>query len=267
MRLRNFLEPPRSRAEFEKEYSDTLGKQDEGLKELLLKLARAEEVHHLKLMSLLPKPHDASELVLDGEVAILSGYGQLIDREPNEGIRDAFFHMFQDHLMHAEYAAGIVNQKGCDPNTFTMGADLSGGRPLSQQFMKPEKGVWQGQYGGSYDKGSVDPMTLINVDMCGAAEVAAWDNYMCAMMQTDDQDIRLHYGAFQTIEGQHVAIAGSLKDPSETPLERMIVHEAVEISSYGMMMNSEVDDRVKQVFQDLYREDMEHGRLLGQFAK
>jgi len=240
---------------------------DKTMKDMFISLARAEEIHHLKLLSLLPKMHDASEMVLTSEVALLSMYSDCIDNESDPAVSEAFFYVFNDHLTHAEYAAGIVQKMGCDPGTFTSGADISGGRPLNHQFMKPEDTVWHGKYDGAYDKNRVDPMTLINVDMANAAELAAWEGYSCAMKNTDDQAIRLHYGTFRSIEGQHVAIIDSLKDPTETPLERSLVHEAVEISNYGRKMKYEPDENVRKVFQELYEEDMEQARLLGQWAK
>lgn len=240
---------------------------DPELKNLLLRLARAEEIHQLKLMSLLPKPHDSSEAILNSEVAILSAYSQFIDTEQNEQVKKAFNLMFTDHLLHAEYAAGIVNKLGCDVDTFTGGADLSGGKPLNSEFMTSEDTVWNGSYKGAYDKNSADPMTMIHVDMSLASEQYAWDGYTFALTSTDDEDARVQYGSFRSVEGQHVAIAGSLQDTNETPLERALLHEAAEISSYCIKMNCEQDKQVKTLFAELYKEDLEHARLLGQFVK
>jgi rubrerythrin len=240
---------------------------DKKFKSLLSDLARAEQVHHLKLMSLLPTPHAPSEMALEGEVAILSAYGLCMSREPDDSIRDAYMHMFMDHQTHAEYASGVVQKAGCPVDAITGGADLSGGRPLNEQFMRPGDTMWKGSLTGSYDRNNVHPLTLINVDMALAGELTAWNVYHCAMAGETDATNKQHFAGFQAVESQHVGILGSIKNPSETPLERSLVHEAVEISSYAMMRDMEPDENVKKVFHDLFREDLEQGYLLGQFAR
>lgn len=239
---------------------------DERFKSLLGSLARAEHVHHLKLMSLLPKPHSPSESVLEMETALLTGYNMAIKNETNSVVRSAFSHIFRDHLQHAEFAADRVRDEGCPVDKITGGADLSGGRPLDQQFMKPGDTIWNGRFDGCYSKDTVDVRTLVNVDMLLAGELAAWSGYMCAMENTDDQSLRLNLGAFQSIEDQHMGILGSIKDPRETLLERSLVHEQVEMHNYRMMMEHETNPQAKKVFEDLYREDLEQARLLGQMV-
>ena len=247
------------------EYSKWIA--DADLKKLLESLARAEHMHHLKLMSLLPAPHDASEMVLSGELSLLMAYNMCMANEPNDSVKQAFCIAFNDHLQHAKFAADRVQSLGCDVNAFTGGADLNGGRSINQQFMKLDDTMWQGRADGCYDKNNVDAQTLINVDMALAGETAAWDIYHSAIEHTDDQNVRLNYAAFQSIEDQHAGIFGSIKDPTETMLERSLVHEQVEIMNYQRLMDSEANPQVKDVFADLYREDLEHARLFGQMAR
>ncbi|MHB0999338.1 MAG: hypothetical protein ACYC27_08825 [Armatimonadota bacterium] len=236
-------------------------------KSLLVSLARAEHVHHQMLMSLIPKPHDASEMVLLGEMALIASYHMAMNNEPNDAIKSAFKHISDDHMQHAQFAVQMVQSKGCDPAAMTGKMDLSEARPIEKQFMRPNDVIWQGRFDGSYHKNDVHPQTLINVDMALAGETAAWDKYSCAMKNTDDMNTRTNYAAFQSIEDQHASILGSIKDPMETILDRSLVHEQVEIQNYGMLMMNETNPQVKKVFADLYNEDMEQARLFGQMAK
>lgn len=240
---------------------------DKDLKTLLAQLARAEHVHHLKLMSLLAVPHAPSEAVLSMETAILMGYRSCVERESNDAIKNAFCQIFDDHLAHAEFAATDVQNKGCNPETFTGGADLSGGRRVEKQFMKVEDTIWQGKFDGCYSKDTVDPQTLINVDMALAGETKAWHGYSCALANTEEESIRMAWAAFQSIEDQHVGILGSLRDPTETLLERCLVHEQVEVQNYEMLMDMDINPDVKQVFADLYKQDLQQAWELGRFAK
>jgi rubrerythrin len=233
-------------------------------KRLLISLATAEQVHHLKLTSLLPAAHDPSEMVLASEMALLNTYCAAMASEPNESIRDAFKLLFNDHLEHADYAAKRVKGLGCPVDTMTGGADLSDGNPIQKQFMRPDDTIWKGCSDGSYDKNSVDPRTLINVDMSAAAETAAWMTYQSAMLEEEDQEIRNDFAAFQAVEHQHSAILDSIMDPSETQLERALVHERTEIVNYERLMKEESNEQVRKVFAELYREDMEHARVLGE---
>jgi rubrerythrin len=103
--------------------------------------------------------------------------------------------------------------------------------------------------------------------MALAGELAAWDMYHCAMTNEGDMNNKANFAAFQSVESQHAAILGSIKDPSETPLERALVHEAVEISMYGMLKNSEPNEQARKVFADLHKQDMEQGYQFGQMAR
>ena len=236
------------------------------MKSLLGRLARAEHVHHMKLMSLVPVPHAPSESVLALETAILTAYQSCIETEPNDSIKNAFTHIFDDHVAHAEFAATDVQQKGCRPESYTGGADLRGGRRMEKQFMRVEDTIWQGNFDGCCSKDTVDPQTLFNVDISLAGEMAAWHGYHCAFENTSEDKIRMAWAAFQSIEGQHAGILGSLRDPTESMLERALVHEHVEMQNYGMMMDADVHPRLKEVFEDLYEADLQQAWELGCFA-
>ncbi len=240
---------------------------DAEMKSLFGQIARAEHLHHMRLMSLLPTPHATSEAVLAAETAALSAYTMCMENEASETIKKAYRHIFDDHLEHARYAEDLVRNAGCPADWYTGGADLKGGRSLDQQFMKPEDTIWQGDWSGCYDKNTADPRTALNVDMAMAGEVSAWTGYMYSMHMERDQDQRTHYAAFSSIEDQHVSILGSIIDPNETMLERALVHEQVEMQNYQRLMETETNDLAKEVFSDLYREDMEHAWLLGQLVR
>jgi rubrerythrin len=239
---------------------------DKRLKSLLGEIARAEHLHLWKLASLMPAAHVPAEAVLIGEIAILCGYSMCMASEQNDTVKSAFQYIFADHQFHAEYLAGQVQSLGCDPGTLTGGGDLSGGRPIEKQFMKPEDTIWKGNFGGSYNKRNVDAQTLVNVDMSLAGETAAWDSYLSAAKFETNDEIKTHFAGFSSVEDQHVSIIGSLKDTTETPLERALVHEQVEVQSYQMLIDCETNSQVKKVFQELYREDLEQARLFGQLA-
>lgn len=239
---------------------------DENFKKLLNAIAWAEHLHHLKLESLLPTPDQPAQSVLMSEVALMMGYERCIEKEPHDTVRNIFEHIWHDHKQHAEFAAQSAQQSGVDIDKMTGGMDLSGGRPLQEQFMRPDDTIWQGETRGIYKKDSVDAQTLINIDLSAAVERAAFHDYACAFVLEKDKTTKLHFGAFQSVEDQHISILGSLRDPSETILERTLLHEQVEMKNYHKMMEQESNPRVRQVFEDLYREDMEHARLFGRIA-
>lgn len=240
---------------------------DQNLKKQLNMIAWAEHMHFLMLQSLLPTPNVPSQDVIASELSLIMNYDMCIRDEPNDSVKNAFQHIRQDHVQHAQYAAQQLQNQGADINRMTGGMDMSGGRALNQQFMKPDSTIWQGQYNGVYNKGDVDARTLINIDQSLAGEVAAWNGYACAMTFEKNNDVKLNFGAFCTVENQHVSILGSLRDPSETLLERSLLHEQVEVQNYRQMMESETNPKARKVFEHLYREDLEQARLFGDIAK
>lgn len=239
---------------------------DPDFKKLMNAISWAEHLHHVKLQSLLPPVKAPSESVLMEEMALIMGYQMGVNTEPDDSIKNAFEHIVQDHKLHAEYAAQPAKRSGTDVDRIIGGMDISGGRPLEQQYMRPDDTMWQGQFDGVYKKDSVNPQTLVNVDMCLAGELSAWMGYGCASKFETDQSVKLHYAAFENIEDQHISILGSIKDPTESVLERTLVHEQVEMQEYKRMMEEEEHPQVRKVFEDLYREDMEQARLFGQFV-
>lgn len=239
---------------------------EQKFKKLLNSIAWVEHLHFWKLHSLLPAAELPSEDVLKGELALMACYDMAIQTEPNEDIKQAFQQMRMDHLYHAEYAANQVQSVRTDLNRITGGKDLGGGRPLNEQFTKPENTFWKGSFRGVYDKSSVEPQTLINVDMVQSGELAAWNMYGSAASWEKDVTVKLHFSAFSGVENQHVSILGSIKDPGESLLEKALVHERVEMHGYSQLIQNEPNETVRKVFEDLYEEDKEHARLFGQIA-
>lgn len=233
-------------------------------KRLLVSLAAAEQIHHLKLSSLIPSAHDPSEMVLASEMGLLNAYCGALACEPDDSIKNAFKMLFNDHLEHADYAAKRVVKMGCPVDSLTGGADLSEGKPIERQFLRPDDTIWEGRFDGSYSKDTVQAITLTNVDLACAGELTAWEIYQSALLDTSEQEIRSDFAAFQSVEHQHSAILDSIVDPSETPLERALVHEQTEIINYQILMDEESNPQVQKVFADLYKEDLEHARLLGE---
>jgi rubrerythrin len=239
---------------------------DERFKKLLNSVAWAEHLHLLKIKSLLPSVQNPAGLILLAETAAILGYNAEIQNEPNDTVKSAFQHIVPDHKEHAEFLSKTAEKAGLDVKKMTGGTDFSGGRPFPQQFMKPDDTIWQGHFDGAYKKGSVNPQTLMNIDLSQAVEKVAWDAYMSGISTEQSDDVRMRFAGISSIENEHGSILASLRDPTESILEKALVHEKVEMQFYGALMDAESNPTVRKVFQDLYREDLEQARLFGEIA-
>lgn len=239
---------------------------DERFKKLLNSIAWAEQAHVMKISSLLPPAQDPIGVLLIGEITAVLGYNIWIENEPNSAVKEAFQHIVQDHKEHARYAVQQAKTAGLDVSKLISGLDFSGARLYKEQFMKPDDAAWQGHFDGVYKKGSVDPQTLVNVDVALAAERWAWHAYQCAATFEQNTNLAFDFRAISSVENQHVSILSSLKDPTESILERAIVHEKAEMQLFGMLKDSESNPVVRQAYQQLYKEDLEQARLFGDIA-
>src|SRR4051794_41196314 len=66
------------------------------------------------------------------------------------------------------------------------------------------------------------------------------------------------YAEIASIEEQHVTQYESIIDPSETWLEKWLLHEANEVYNYYSCVESETDGRVKAIWERFLDYDLRH---------
>jgi hypothetical protein len=80
-------------------------------------------------------------------------------------------------------------------------------------------------------------------------------------------DVRQLYAEISEVEEEHVSQYESLMDPAETWLERWVLHEFGEVANYYTCYETEVDPRIKQVWEMFLAYELEHLRIAGEALK
>ncbi|MBP5405112.1 MAG: hypothetical protein J6Y74_04120, partial [Clostridia bacterium] len=101
-------------------------------------------------------------------------------------------------------------------------------------------------------------LTKLQVNIISAAEQQTMNYYMnqCGFYKSDLG--RRLYQEIAMIEEQHVSQYGSLIDPNQTPLEKLLMHEYTEAYLYYSAYESEPDKKIKEVWEELFEQEVAH---------
>jgi hypothetical protein len=158
-----------------------------------------------------------------------------------------------DHLYR--FAALMDRVEGRDANNVLQSyTDVLAGRPTALEHRHPDDDVR-----APYDKAKADIRTKLHALTTFAAEHRARDYYMTVGPMFSDALTRQLYAEIASIEEQHVTQYESLADPTESWLEKWLLHEAAEVYNYWSCAQGEVNPRIKRIWERFL--DYELGQL------
>jgi rubrerythrin len=117
------------------------------------------------------------------------------------------------------------------------------GRPTAVEHRDPADDLRD-----HYDKRKAHPLTKLNTLALTAGEQQTHNYYMNIGPLFADPVARALYAEIASIEEQHVTQYECLIDPTETWLEKWLMHEATEVWTYWSALQSESDPRVKEIW-------------------
>lgn len=166
------------------------------------------------------------------------------------GLLEDFDHMYR-------YTALLDRLEGKDSNNILQSyTDVLPGRPTLDHHRAPEDEIRE-----PYDKKKADPLTKMNALTIMSAEQQTWNYYMNIGPLFSDPVARQLYAEIASIEEQHVTQYESIIDPSETWLEKLLLHKANEVYNYYGCVQAETNPRIKAIWEKFL--DFE----LGQFQE
>ncbi|HYF19597.1 MAG TPA: hypothetical protein VEA40_17155, partial [Ramlibacter sp.] len=80
-------------------------------------------------------------------------------------------------------------------------------------------------------------------------EYQTHDYYMSIGLVFADPVARLLYAEIASIESQHITHYGSMLNPEESPLEKLVLDEAAEVWSYQACAEQETNPRLKALWE------------------
>lgn len=217
-------------------------------RELQVPLARVRRVeqHQQTLVNWL-NPGDQSplETTIGYEQTAIEVTAWVAQQEPDPYLASVYrFGMLEDFDHLYRFSALADRVAGLDSNNILQSyTDIRPGRPTVVEHRAPEDDVRE-----SYLRDTAVPLTKLHALTILSAEHQVHDYYMNIGPTFTDPVARMLYAEIASIEEQHVTQYECLADPTETWLEKWLLHECNEVYTYWSCLGQEPDARLKAVW-------------------
>jgi hypothetical protein len=229
--------------------------QHQDLRLPLAQVRRVEQHQQTAVNWLNPADQSPLETTIGYEQVAIEVTAHLAQHEPHAYLAQAYrFGLLEDFDHLYRYAALLDRVEGKDANNILQGyTDILPGRPTAEEHRAPEDDLRR-----HYDRTKAEPLTKLNALTLVAGEYQTHDYYMHVGPTFADPVARQLYAEIASIEEQHVTHYESLCDPSETWLEKWLLHEATEAWNYWSCLQTESEPRVKAIWERFLDYELGH---------
>lgn len=228
---------------------------DNALKAMIAKTRHVEDQQQTTINWLTPADQTVLETTLAYEQVAVDLTAYLAQVEPDDYVRQVFnFGLLEDfdHLYRYSQMYEMVENK--NPNKILKDrTDVFPGRPTQDHHNDITLRIRK-----HYDKNTADPQTKVNILTLVAGEQQTHNFYKAHGFQYANQTLRKLYAEIGDVEEEHVTMYESLIDPTETPLEKLLLHEFTEVCNYYTFMQQETDPRLKKIWEEFLSYEIEH---------
>jgi hypothetical protein len=216
---------------------------------LRVPLARVRRIdHHQQTLVnwLLPPDQSPLETTIGYEQASIEVTAHVALAEPEPYFAQLYrFGMLEDFDHLYRFSALLDRVEGKDANNLLQSyTDIAPGRRTSVEHRAPEDDVRL-----PYDRKTATPLSRLHAVTIVCAENQVRDYYMNIGPLFSDPIARLLYAEIASIEEQHVTHYESILDPSESPLEKWMLHEATEVYNYMSCAATESNRRIREIWE------------------
>jgi hypothetical protein len=199
--------------------------------------------------------HSPLENTIGFEQVAVEVTASVAQQEPDPYLAAVYrFGMLEDFDHMYRFAALMDRVEGKDANNILQSyTDIRPGRPTSVEHRAPEDDLRN-----PYDRRTAAPISRINALAITAAEQMTHDYYMVVGPQFADPVARQLYAEIASIEEQHVTQYESLSDPTETWLEKWLLHEATEVYAYWSCARQESNPRLRALWERMVSYELGH---------
>jgi hypothetical protein len=203
---------------------------------------------------LISADHSPLETTIAYEQVAVELTASVAEHEPDpylaQGYRYALLEDF-DHLYR--YAAMLDRLEGKDASNITQGyTDIVSGRDTVFHHRAPEHDLLN-----CYDRNAALITKLHAVTLTGA-EYQTHDYYMNIGPLFSDPLARQLYAEIASVEAQHITHYGSMLNPEETILEKLLIQEATEVYNYYGCVQQETNPRIKALWERFLDYELGH---------
>ncbi len=222
----------------------------------LARVRRVEQFQQTAINWLLPGDQSQLETTIGFEQVAIEITAAVAMQEADPYLRQVYhFGLLEDFDHLYRYAALLDRVDGKDANNILQCyTDIRPGRATMFHHRAPEDDLRR-----PYDKATASPLSKLHAGTIMAAEHQTHDYYMNVGPSFSDPAARLLYAEIAAVEEQHVTQYESIIDPTETWIEKWLMHEATEVWNYLACVEQESNPRIKRVWERFL--DYELGQL------
>ncbi len=224
----------------------------------LAQLMRVEQHQATTINWLLGADHSPIETTIGYEQTAIEVTASVAQLEPDaylaQGYRYALLEDF-DHLYR--YSALLDRLEGKDANNITQGyTDIVPARATWVHHRAPEHDLLE-PYGAH-----AQLATKLHALTLTGGEYQTHDYYMNIGPVFADPLARQLYAEIASVESQHITHYGSMLNPDETVLEKLLVGEACEVWNYAGCAQQETNPRVRAIWERFLDYELGHFQVV-----
>src|SRR5690554_4732371 len=230
----------------------------------LARIRRAEQHQCTMINWLLSADHSPLETTVAYEQVAIEVTAAVAQAEPDPYQAQTYrFGLLEDFDHLYRYSAMLDRLEGKDANNILQGyTDIVPGRPTIDEHRAPEDDVRR-----PYQREEAQLITKMHSTLITAAEYQTHDYYMNIGPLFADPLARQLYAEIASIEEQHVTQYGSLQDPDESLLEKLLIHEATEVYTYYSCVEQESNPRLKAIWERFLDYELGHLAVISDLFK
>lgn len=236
-------------------------------KEMQLPLAniRRVEQHQATMINwLLGADHSPLETTIGYEQVAIEVTAAVAQQEPNEYLAQVYrYGLLEDFDHMYRYTALLDRLEGKDANNILQSyTDIIPGRPTIVEHRAPEDDLRH-----HYDRTKAEALTKFHALTIMAGEQQTHNYYMNIGPLFADPTARQLYAEIASIEEQHVTQYESIIDPSESFMEKWLMHEANEVYNYYSCVAYETNPRIKAIWERFLDYELGHLQMVMELFK
>jgi hypothetical protein len=229
----------------------------------LAQVMRVEQHQATTINWLIGADHSPIETTIGYEQTAIEVTASVAQLEPDaylaQGYRYALLEDF-DHLYR--YSALLDRLEGKDANNITQGyTDIVPARATLFHHRAPEHDLLE-----PYGPDAALATKLHALTLTGG-EYQTHDYYMNIGPIFADPVARQLYAEIASVESQHITHYGSMLNPDETALEKLVIGEACEVWNYAGALAQETNPRVKAIWERFLDYELGHLQAAMQLFK
>ena len=236
-------------------FSHACSRMNADLRLPLAELRRIEQHQATMVNWLNPADQSPLETTIGFEQTAIEITAWVAQHEPDPYLAQLYrFGMLEDFDHLYRFAALMDRMGGMDVNNLLQSyTDVRPGRPTLVEHRAPEDDVRR-----PYAKLTAAPLSKLHALTIVAAEHQVHDYYMNIGPIFADPVARMLYAEIASIEEQHVTHYESMVDPTETWLEKWLLHEATEVYTYWSCREQEPNTRLKAIWERFLSYELGH---------